>query len=310
MEKQGYRFVGNHSAIKICLWCRQSLVGRGECYKSRFYGINSWRCCQMTPWVSCQNKCLHCWRAIDLDMNELIDKDKTDNPDEIIKGCIKAQKNLLTGFKGNSKVNMKKWKESQNPENFAISLIGEPTLYPKLGELIKELRKRGKTSFLVTNGLLPEKLIELKRKKALPTQLYLSLNYPNEEIFRKITNNKSKNAWEKLNQTLSLLPKLPTRKIVRMTLIRNLNMILLREYVKLIKKANPDFLEVKGFVSVGFARKRLGYERMPNHEEIKDFSRKLLKFLPKYKFLDEQEISRVVLLGKSRAKMKIKEEEI
>ena len=58
-------------------------------------------------------------------------------------------------------------------------------------------------------------------------------------------------------------------------------------------------------MAVGYARKRLGYERMPSHLEIKNFSEKLLKFLPKYKFLDEQEVSRVVLLGKDKRKMKI-----
>ena len=49
---------------------------------------------------------------------------------------------------------------------------------------------------------------------------------------------------------------------------------------------------------------------MPSHSEIKDFSKKLLKFLPGYKFLDEQEASKVVLLGKDKKKMKIKKGEI
>jgi len=56
--------------------------------------------------------------------------------------CIIAQRKLLSGFKGNEKINMEKWKEAQNPDQFAISLIGEPTLYPKLAELILELRKQ------------------------------------------------------------------------------------------------------------------------------------------------------------------------
>ena len=63
-------------------------------------------------------------------------------------------------------------------------------------------------------------------------------------------------------------------------------------------------------MSVGFARKRLGYETMPSHSEIKKFSKQLLKFLPKYKFLDEKIESRVVLLGKSKARMKIKKGEV
>jgi len=42
---------------------------------------------------------------------------------------------------------MKKWKEAQEPIQFAISLSGEPTLYSKIGELIEELRRRKKQVF-------------------------------------------------------------------------------------------------------------------------------------------------------------------
>ena len=44
MEKQGYRFIGDHSIIKICRWTKKSLRNEGECYKNKFYGIPSWRC--------------------------------------------------------------------------------------------------------------------------------------------------------------------------------------------------------------------------------------------------------------------------
>jgi len=48
-----------------------------------------------------------------------------DEPSEIIDELIKSQRLLLTGFKGNQKVDKKKWKEAQNPTNAALSLIGE-----------------------------------------------------------------------------------------------------------------------------------------------------------------------------------------
>ena len=90
-----------------------------------------------------------------------------------------------------------------------------------------------------------------------------------------------------------------------MTLVKDLNMIEPENYAKLILKANPDFVEVKGFVSIGYARKRLGYDRMPTHKEVRDFAKLLLKHLKEYKILDEHEFSKVVLLGKSRKMMKI-----
>lgn len=103
-----------------------------------------------------------------------------------------------------------------------------------------------------------------------------------------------------------------TRTVFRMNLVKNLNMNheMAKEYAELIKKANPMFVEIKGFMSVGYARQRLGYDRMPYHKEIVDFANEILKFLPEYKFLDEKKESRVVLLGKSRKDMKIKKSEI
>ena len=286
LKKQHYRIVGKneHSAVQICRWTKKSLRDEGVCYKEKFYGIKSHRCCQMTPSVVfCDNKCLHCWRAIELTLGNEI-KGQIDSPSEIIDECIKAQKQLLQGFnidrnskkKQLSKANMKKYKEAQEPMQFAISLSGEPTIYPKIGELIEELRKRKKTSFLVTNGLHPEKLKELVKKKQFPTQLYISVNSSNEKDYDNFHNSSMENAWKKLNESLRLISKLKgkTRTIFRINLIRGLNMSKknIREFAKLISKTNPLFVELKGFMSVGYARQRLGYDRMPDDKEMKEFS--------------------------------------
>ena len=318
MKKQGYRFVGNHSAVKICRWTKKSLRNEGVCYKEQFYGIKAHLCCQMTPWLGCDNKCIHCWRAIEFDFNKIINKNKTDSPKDIIDECIKAQRKLIEGFKilpktkdkTVSKVNMKKWQEAQEPMQFAISLSGEPTMYPRIGELIKELRRRGKTSFLVTNGLYPEKLRELKDKNQLPTQLYVSVNTPNKKLYNKFHRSSKKDAWEKLNETLELLSSLKCRTVFRMNLVKDLNMVEPENYARLIKKSLPLFVEIKGFVSVGFARQRLGYDRMPTHEEMKEFSEKLSGELNSigedYKILDEKIESRVLVLGKDEGELRIK----
>lgn len=311
LKKQHYEIVEKHSAVQICRWTKKSLRDEGICYKEKFYGIKSHLCCQMTPAVMwCPNKCVHCWRAIELTLGSELNGN-IDSPKKIIDGCIKAQKKLIIGFKGNKKVNMEKFKEAQEPMQFAISLSGEPTVYENIGELITELRKRGKTSFLVTNGLYPEKIKELTERKQLPTQLYISVNTPNKKLYEKFHRSSIKDAWERLNETLEFLPKIrnKTRTVFRINLVKDLNMIEPENYSKLINKSHPMFVEIKGFISVGFARQRLGYERMPLHEEIIEFAEKIVKETG-LKILDEKKESRVVLLGKNRENMKIKKEEI
>jgi len=303
LEKQHYGIVGEHSGLQVCRWTKKALLGEGQCYKADFYGIESHRCCQMSPAVNfCQNFCLHCWRAVEL--TEGMRMGKVDGPREIIEGCVSEQKRLLSGFLGNPKVRLRRFGEAQEPKHFAISLSGEPMIYSRIGEMIELLRDRKKTSFLVTNGLMPERVKELERAGQLPTQLYVSLNAPNSQIFKEITRSKLKDAWKKFSETLELLSGLRTRRVLRLTLVRDLNMGWEEEYAKLIARARPDWVEVKGFMSVGFARQRLGYDRMPLHGEVKEFARKLAGEIG-LKVLDEKKESRVVLLGKGKKRLKI-----
>jgi len=322
LTKQHYSLVGKHSAVQICRWTKKAIRNEMVCYKEKFYGIKSHQCCQMSPAIMwCQNKCIHCWRAVELTIDNKL-KGKVDSPKEIIDGCIEAQKKLLQGFnidknsrkKQLSKADMKKFEEAQEPMQFAISLSGEPTLYDKIGELIEELSKRKKTSFLVTNGLYPEKIKELLEKKQLPTQLYVSVNAPNKKIYDEFHRSTKKNAWKKLNETLELFPSLrkKTRTVFRMNLILDLNMNkeYVREYALLIKKSKPLFVEIKGFMSIGFARQRLGYDRMPKFEDVFNFSKLISEELKKlgedYKILNTHEFSRVAVLGKNKKDLKIK----
>ena len=77
---------------------------------------------------------------------------------------------------------------------------------------------------------------------------------------------------------------------------------LLDDYAKIIKLSKPNFVEVKAFMSVGFSRQRIPYEKMPSHKEIKEFAKKLAK-ITNLKVLDEKKESRVVLLGKKKLKL-------
>ena len=108
LENQQYGFTGKHSAVKICTWAKKSLRGEGVCYKESFYGIRSQLCCQMTPTIGyCQNKCIFCWREVDLTLgNDMKNLKEIDEPEEIIKNSIIQQRKLISGFGGNEKVDL------------------------------------------------------------------------------------------------------------------------------------------------------------------------------------------------------------
>jgi tRNA wybutosine-synthesizing protein 1 len=76
------------------------------------------------------------------------------------------------------------------------------------------------------------------------------------------------------------------------------------KYAKLIKIAEPDFIESKGYVFVGGSRQRLAIENMPTHEEIKQFALELNKHLD-YDLAGEKTDSRVVLLSSREKRTKI-----
>ncbi|MBN2423092.1 4-demethylwyosine synthase TYW1 [Candidatus Woesearchaeota archaeon] len=299
LEKQQYRFAGRHSAVKICEWTKKSLRDEDYCYKQKFYGIKSHLCCQMSPAVNfCDHQCVFCWRPqeFNLDINTKLD----DNPSEIIEKCIESQRKLLSGFGGNEKVNKQKLKEAQDPGMFAISLSGEPSLYPKLGELINELHKRKITSFLVSNGTFPENLKKLIGK-AEPTQLYITLPAPDEDIYKKICKPIIKNGWKKIQESLELISEFKCRKVIRLTLVNYITMICPEKYAGILNNLDVDYVEVKGYVWVGFSRLRLKEENMPSHEEIRDFAEQICENSG-FEILDEKKESRVVLLGKTNRK--------
>jgi tRNA wybutosine-synthesizing protein 1 len=223
-----------------------------------------------------------------------MNKKAIDEPSEIIDELIKAQRLLLTGFKGNVKVEKKKWKEAQNPTNAALSLIGESLLYSKISELLEEFHKRGFTTFLVTKGTLPERLKSLEVE---PTNLYISLCAPDEETYMKVDHPLVKDGWKKMNESLELMRSFDCRTVVRLTLVKGLNMKDPEKYVKLILKAEPDFIEPKGFMWVGEAMERLPRNSMPFHEDILEFAKKLSESTG-YEIKDEFKPSRVVLLSK------------
>jgi tRNA wybutosine-synthesizing protein 1 len=290
--------VGRHSAVKRCKWLYEAIVHDRVCYKQKFYGIKSHQCIQMSPSLFyCTQQCLFCWRAQNGDLqitwNEL-KLPEWDSPEEIVQGSLKAQDRILSGYKGNLQASPQRLREALTPRHVAISLTGEPTLYEPLGELLRAFRNREFTTFLVSNGTMPNKLAELGEE---PTQLYISVCAPNEDVFKRVCRPQVPDAWAKLNETLGFMPSFRCPTVIRMSLVKGRNMASVDGYAKLVEKANPTYIETKAYMHIGFSTLRLGYDAMPEHKEVQDFAARLAE-LTGYRIIDEASESRVVLLSK------------
>lgn len=295
LESQQYRIVGNHSAVKTCGWTKNMINGQGGCYKLKFYGIMSNQCMQMTTSISCANRCSFCWRGYKSPVSKEW-KWSVDNPEFILEESLKAHHKLLVGFKGSNKSDKKVYEKSQTVKHVALSLTGEPIMYPRINEIVHKFHKQGISTFIVTNAQYPEQIRDL-----IPiTQLYISLDAPTKELLHHIDVPLFKDNWERLNQSLEYMAKKKQRTTVRLTIVKGLNDADLENYAKMIMKGNPDFIEIKAYMWVGESRERLKKENMPLHEEIVAFTKDLMNHLPEYDIVTDHVPSRVVMCAKKK----------
>jgi tRNA wybutosine-synthesizing protein 1 len=299
LEKQGYRMVGHHSAVKICGWTKNYMLNKGACYKYLFYGIRSHQCLQMTTSMFCASRCLFCWRGekapVSKDWYGPIDK-----PHEIVEQAIQEHLLLLKGFDGNKKAVKKLVKEKDTIKHVALSITGEPITYPLLNPILHEFHKRRISTFLVSNAQYPDKMEKIKNV----TQLYLSIDAPNMKLFKRVDNPLYKDYQERILKSLDVLATRPYRTCIRLTMIKGLNMTDLEGYKELIERGIPDFIEIKGYMHIGKSKLILKYEQMPMMHEIKEFSEQMAEILPDYDVVSEHEPSRVVLLVRKDMKDK------
>ena len=178
----------------------------------------------------------------------------------------------------------------------ALSLTGEPLFYPKMNQLLSAFHTRNISTFVVTNGTMVN---ALKALTVMPTQLYVSIQAPNKELYGKITRAKNLTAtWDNFLNFLEYFSTMNTRRVFRLTLVKSLSMEDVKGYCELIKKGTPHYVEIKGFSFVGGARNEkrgLSYEQMPRVNEIKEFAEQIAKESG-YVLVDYHEKSAVALL--------------
>jgi len=167
--------------------------------------------------------------------------------------------------------------EAMIPNHAAISLDGEPLLYPRISEFVKEFKNRKMTTFIVSNGTLPERIEKLD---PLPTQLYITLPASNEKVYKKACRPMIRNGWNNIMNSLDLIKSLSCRSVIRLTAVKdlNLNENMINEYIKIIEKANPNFFEIKGFTLQ--AKALLIKERLRTETQVQTF-------FPEYDYLEK-----------------------
>ena len=167
--------------------------------------------------------------------------------------------------------------EALHPNHAAISLDGEVMLFPLMSDFVKEFKKRNMTTFIVTNGTLPERI---KNLSVYPSQLYITLPAPNERVYKKVCRPMIKNGWGNIMNSMNLIESLACRTVVRLTAVKGLNINdrYIDEYIKIVEKANPNFFEIKGFTLQ--AKALLIKDRLKSDKPLQ-------YFFPEYEYLEQ-----------------------
>ncbi|XP_063809829.1 S-adenosyl-L-methionine-dependent tRNA 4-demethylwyosine synthase TYW1-like [Pseudophryne corroboree] len=299
LTKQGYRLIGSHSGVKLCRWTKSMLRGRGGCYKHTFYGIESHRCMETTPSLACANKCVFCWRHHTNPVGTEW-RWKMDQPEKIVEEAIVNHQNMIRQFKGVPGVKLDRFEEGMAVKHCALSLVGEPIMYPEINQLIRLLHHQQISSFLVTNAQFPKEIRSLEPV----TQLYVSVDASTKDSLKKIDRPLFKDFWQRFLDSLTALAEKQQRTVYRLTLVKAWNVDELKAYSDLVVLGKPDFIEVKGVTYCGeSSASNLTMANVPWHEEVINFVQELTDLLPDYEVACEHEHSNCMLIAHKKFKI-------
>ena len=271
------------------------LRGRGGCYKHTFYGIVSYQCMEATPSLACANKCVFCWRHHDNPVGTSF-RWQVDSPQELVDGFEKSHVAMIREMRGVPGVKPERFAEaSKNVRHCALSLVGEPIIYPRINELLDYLHLKGISSFVVTNAQFPEAMETLRPC----TQLYISVDAPTAPELKAVDRPLFGDFWERFLTCVDLLKQKRQRTVFRMTLVNGWNTEQLSEYVKLIARGQPDFVEVKGVTYCGDSKASpLTIKHCPFHAEVRAYCKQMVAELgPQYALASEHAHSNIVLIA-------------
>ncbi|XP_042564643.1 S-adenosyl-L-methionine-dependent tRNA 4-demethylwyosine synthase TYW1 isoform X2 [Clupea harengus] len=299
LTKQGYKLIGSHSGVKLCRWTKSMLRGRGGCYKHTFYGIESHRCMEATPSLACANKCVFCWRHHTNPVGTEW-RWKMDPADKILLEAVENHQSMIKQFRGVPGVRPDRFEEGLAVKHCALSLVGEPIMYPEINAFLRLLHQQRISSFLVTNAQFPDEI----RSLVPVTQLYVSVDASTKDSLKRIDRPLFKDFWQRFLDSLRSLGEKQQRTVYRLTLVKAWNVDELKAYSELIALGQPDFIEVKGVTYCGeSSASSLTMANVPWHEEVIYFVQQLANLLPDYEIACEHEHSNCLLLAHHKFKV-------
>lgn len=172
---------------------------------------------------------------------------------------------MIKEAKGIPGVRMDRWQEAHTVRHCALSLVGEPIMYPRIDELLYDLHQRKISTFLVTNGQHPSAIESLRPI----TQLYVSVDAPTQESLIEIDRPLFSDAWDRLRQSLTSLKVKGQRTVARLTVVKGWNSDELSGYAELIALGHVSLVEVKGVTYCGKSdASNLNMSNTPWHHEV------------------------------------------
>lgn len=192
----------------------------------------------------------------------------TDPPEYLLEQSISKHQKMIKQMRGVPGVKPERFKEAFTVKHCALSLVGEPIMYPHINEYVKLLHDKEISSFLVTNAQFPDRI-----KQMTPvTQLYVSIDAATKDTLKAVDRPLFSDFWERFIGSLQAMKDKRTRTVYRLTLVKSFNMEELLAYKKLVELGQPTLIEVKGVTFCGEQNaSNLTMQNVPFHHEVRKF---------------------------------------
>ena len=131
------------------------------------------------------------------------------------------------------------------------------------------------------------------------TQLYVSIDASTKDTLKAIDRPLFKDFWERFISSLDSLRDKGQRTVYRLTLVKSYNMDEVKNYCDLIRRGNPDLIEIKAVTYCGTSDgSDLTMKDVPFHQEVRSFCEAIAQEMGgTYGLACEHEHSNCVLLA-------------